>query len=319
MNKKDMIKRLSENKGSIISFPDRGPWGSSKYRGNTSGWVIAQLLYTYGAKCLTEVFAGSGTGSDVARDWEIPYRGLDLNPSPVRKDILTCDILNEDVPDGFFDGSDMTFMHPPYSELIKIGYADKEWKDTSPEHNLYKSDLGQMGWDEFVKALNCIVMKCYAAQEAGTRTAILMGDIRRNGRYYSMLNDIVKPGATEAVLIKKQNNYSSMGRTYARMNWLSIEHEYILIFKKLLPYFIDFMLPTKHELDIRDSKSATWRDVLGAVMGAIGEGTLDDIYNEIEGCEKAKMNKNWKAKVRQTLQLSDSFVSKGRGIWAVAA
>ena len=29
---------------SIMSFPDRGPWGDSKWRGNASGYVYKSLL-----------------------------------------------------------------------------------------------------------------------------------------------------------------------------------------------------------------------------------------------------------------------------------
>ncbi|MCR5669881.1 MAG: hypothetical protein K6G10_02660 [Butyrivibrio sp.] len=320
MDKKEMIKRLSENQGSVLSFPDRGPWGSSKYRGNCSGWVIAQLLNTYNVQRLSEIFAGSGTGADVCADWGCDYIGADLNPNPVRKNIISLDVLKEDIPTGFLDGSDMWFGHPPYSELIKIPYANSMWKDTTKEHNLDKSDLGQMNWDDFIKALNVCVMKMYAAQEKGSRGAILMGDIRRGGRYYSMLNDIVKPGACEGIWIKRQHNYSSMGKSYAgQRNYLYIEHEYVLIFKKLASLIIDFMLPVKRETDIRDSMMGTWNDCLNAVMTELKEAHLSEIYEQFEGSKKAERNENWKAKVRQTLQLSPRFVSKGDGVWALAA
>lgn len=134
-----------------------------------------------------------------------------------------------------------------------------------------------------------------------------------------MLTDIVKPGSTEAILIKTQHNCVSNGRTYSNNNWVAIMHEYLLVLKKLERFLINFQLPTEHTLDIRNSQSATWRDVLSAVMGELKEASLDDIYREIGGYKKAKLNKHWKEKVRQTLQLSDRFTSKGRGVWAVAA
>jgi hypothetical protein len=43
----ERIKELPPNTlphGSILSFPDRGPWGNSQYRGNCSGHVYKRIL-----------------------------------------------------------------------------------------------------------------------------------------------------------------------------------------------------------------------------------------------------------------------------------
>lgn len=52
---------------SIVSYRNRGPYGNSKYRGNCSGYLIADLLDYYQPKRFVEVFAGGGTGADVAK------------------------------------------------------------------------------------------------------------------------------------------------------------------------------------------------------------------------------------------------------------
>lgn len=267
---------------------------------------------------MAELFAGSGTGSDVAKDMGIKYIGADLNPNPVRDNILSVDAINDDVPEEFLD-ADFMFMHPPYGLEIGIPYANSMWKDTTADKQLAKSDLGQMQWDTFMKTLNAVVMKYYAAMETGSRMGILMGDVRRKGVCHSMLKDIVQPGQLDQIIIKAQHNCVSDGRSYAHKNFVPIVHEYIMVIKKLAPYIIDFSLPTKHEIDIRDSKSATWRDVVMAVMEKLGEADLDKIYAEIEGHEKCKANENWQAKVRQTLQQSPRLQNKARGVWAVAA
>nr|WP_297765792.1 hypothetical protein [uncultured Butyrivibrio sp.] len=321
---KSVIKRheieqeLKKHDSTLLSFPSRGEWGDRKYRGNCSGWIQAFLIWKYHVQKMAELFAGSGTGSDVARDMGIDYIGADLNPNPVRGNILTCNAVTDEVPEEFL-GADMFFMHPPYGAEIKIPYAGHMWKDTTREHNLSKSDLGQMKWDVFMKELNKIIMKYYASMEAGARMSVLMGDVRRDGRCYSMLKDIVQPGQLEQIIIKAQHNCVSDGRAYSNRNFVPIVHEYIMVIKKLAPYIIDFSLPVKKELDIRDSKSATWRDVVSAVMDKLGEADLDEIYAEIEECEKAKANEHWKAKVRQTLQYSPRFENKKRGVWALAA
>ena len=315
MQRKEIEAQLQKNDSTLLSFPERGPWGDKKWRGNCSGWVINFLIWKYHVEKLAELFAGSGTGSDCAKDMGIDYIGADLNPNPVRSNILSVDAIKDEVPEEFL-GSDMLFMHPPYGAEIKIPYAGSMYPDK--DKTLSKSDLGQMQWDVFMRTLNAVIMKYYAAMDTGSRMSILMGDVRRNGRCYSMLKDIVQPGQLDQIIIKAQHNCVSDGRSYTNKNFVPIVHEYIMVIKKLAPYIIDFSLPTKHEMDIRDSKTATWRDVVYAVMEKLGEADLDKIYAELEQNEKARLNPNWKAKVRQTLQMG-TFENKSRGVWALAA
>lgn len=320
MKREEIIKELQKHDNTLLGggFKDRGPWGSAKYRGNSSGWVTAFLLYKYRVQKLAEIFAGSGTGSDVARDWGIPYFGMDLNPNPVRSDIISFNALTDEVPDEVRD-ADMLFAHPPYSSLIKIPYADSMWKDTTQAHDLSKYDLGQMDWDLFVKAMNKTIMKFYAAMPKNSRMAWLVGDIRRNGRVYSMFKDMVIPGSIEQIIVKPQWNTSSEGRTYANNNYVPIVHENIVVMLKDGDYYIHFSLPVEYKMDIRNSKTATWDDVLGAVMDRLKEAPLSSIYVEIEGSDKAKNNPHYKEKIRQTLQRSKRYVPKGNGVWALAA
>ena len=317
MKKEDIIKILSSNDSTVLSFPDRGPWGSSKYRGNCSGYIQAFLMWKYGVKKFAELFAGSGTGSDVAKDMGVTYIGADLNPNPVRNDILVVDAIKDEVPEAFY-GADMVFMHPPYSELIKIPYANSMWND--PTGTLSKSDLGQMPWDEFIQQLNSVVMKYYSAMDYGSRMSILMGDVRRNG-LHSMLNDIVKPGQLEQVIIKMQHNTVSgrSGNTYGgNRNFVPLAHEYLLVLKKNDMYIISYTLPRKYKCDTRDSKVSTWKDVVYAVLKKKNSFKLEEIYSEIEGHEKTKQNAHWKEKIRQTLQMSSLFKSDERGVWCLA-
>ena len=105
MTKKEIFDYVSSHAaGTVLSFPERGPWGSSKYRGNFSGWIPASIIFRYGCKSVSEIFAGGGTTSDLCGDLQIPYCGIDLNPNPVRKDILSMDILDEqmELPDAFY-------------------------------------------------------------------------------------------------------------------------------------------------------------------------------------------------------------------------
>lgn len=318
MRKEEIIKVLQENDSTILNFPDRGNcWGSAKWRGNTSGYVNAFLIWKYKVQKMAELFAGSGTCSDVCKDMGIDYIGADLNPNPVRPDIITLDAIKDDIPESFYD-ADMHFMHPPYSSLIQIPYAGSMFPD--PTGELSKSDLGQMSWDEFMWNLNNIVMKVYAAMKNGSYMSILMGDIRRNGKFYSMLTDIVKPGEIQQIIVKKQNNYSSQNRVYQNRNYVPIVHEFVLVLKKIASYILSFQLPVKREMDIRDSESATWADVIRAVLQKLkGKASLTEIYNEVESYRKASLNPHWKEKVRQTLQIYKCFTSSNRGCWELVA
>ena len=77
------------------------------------------------------------------------------------------------------------------------------------------------------------------------------------------------------------------------------------------------ILATKRiETDIRDMAGATWRDIVAAVMEEKGAVPLSDLYEQIEPYKKAKQNKWWKEKVRQTLySYPDCFCQSERGIW----
>lgn len=317
MNKNEIIARLIKNDTTVLSFSDRGSWGCSNYRGNCSGWYQAFLIWKYKVKKFAELFSGSGTGYDVAKDMQVDYVGADLNPVPVRPGILCVNALTDEVPVAFTN-ADFLFMHPPYGAEIRIPYAGSQYPD--PTGELSKSDLGQMPWDLFIKSLNKVVMKYFSAMESGSRMGILMGDVRRNGVLHSMLTDIVKPGELDQILIKMQHNTVSGNRTYSSRNFVPIVHEYILILKKTSPYILDFQIPMKKELDIRDSFSATWRDVVFAVMRKLGKSaSLSNIYKEVEGHEKTRTNPHWKDKIRQVLQKYPDFISESRGVWSLAA
>lgn len=316
MKREDIIARLKENDSTILSFPDRGPWGDSSYRGNCSGWIQAFLIWKYQVKKFAELFAGSGTGSDVCKDMGITYIGADLNPKPVRSDILIVNAITDEVPEEFY-GADMVFMHPPYGEEIKIPYAGSMWEDTNNQKNY---DLGQMKWDIFMKELNSVIMKYYASMKPGARMSVLMGDVRRNG-LHSMLTDIVKPGELDQIIIKAQHNTMSDRKwngSQKHKSFVPLVHEYIMVVKKPEGLSIEFVVPVKNTVDIRDSKCSTWKDVVYAVIKKLGTSDLNGIYREIESHEKTNNNPHWKEKIRQTLQMSSLFVSPERGVWALA-
>lgn len=324
MKREEIEKTLRAKDSTILSFPQRSPtgtsWGDNKYRGNCSGWIQAFCIWKYQVKKMAELFSGGGTGSDVAKDMGIRYIGADLNPNPVRNDILSVNAITDDVPQEFLD-ADFYFMHPPYSNICRINWAGSAYPD--PTGELAKQDLGCMPWDKFMKTLNSIIMKYYAAMMNGGKMGILMGDVRRSGIFKSMMAELVTPGIIEQIIIKEQNNTSSGYKNVAysgHRNFVPIAHEYLMIIKKTLPYMIEFSTQVKRQIDIRDAKDPTWRDIVYAALHHLGgESDLTEIYAEIDGHKRCQMNPNWKAKIRQVLQQFDCFQSSQRGEWRLVA
>ncbi len=319
MNRDEIIKIVSANDTTVLSFPNRGPWGSSYYRGNCSGYIPAFFIWKYDAASVAEIFAGSGTTSDLCKDMGIPYKGIDLNPEPARKDIITMNILDDQVelPDEFYS-ADLCFLHPPYPGINNVRYSTGMWHGTAEE---IAQDIQEMDWKRGMQAVNHAIMRGYNAMPAGSFEVVLVGDVRSKGQYHSMIADLIRPTELHQLFVKVQHNCVSdrSGNTYNRSARALTAHEMIAVFKKPSGYEIAYVVPHEYKLDVRDSSMATWKDLVAAVMRKLGkESSLDEIYKEIEGHKKAESNPHWREKVRQTLQ-SGPFSHTGRGKWSFAA
>ena len=296
---------------SVVSYPDRGIGGKSSYRGNCSPHLIEDLISQYKIKYLSDYMVGGGTTEDVCRRLGVKGTFLDLNRG--------FDLMTMDIP----DRPENIFWHPPYGEMII--YSDNMYRadDIISKYGFDPrvNDLSRAGsWEEFVEMMNFCMLKQFSALERGGRMFTLMGDMKKRGRLYSMLCDIAKPGTTEQILIKMQHNCVSDGRSYSNQNFVPIVHEYVLVSRKDAALFFPVSVARCKKFDIRNSKNSTWRDIVASVLEDCGhEMPLSDIYAKIEGHKRCDANQNWKAKVRQTLQLWSGFKSVDRGVWALAA
>ncbi len=295
---------------SVVSYPDRGKFGKSSYRGNCSGRLIQDLIEQYKLDSLSDYMVGSGTTEDVCRAMNIPGTFLDLNRG--------FDMMTMDIP----ERAENLFWHPPYGSMIV--YSDHMYsaKDIISRYGFDPrvNDLSRAkDWDDFVRKMNYCCLKQYASLEKGGRMFVLMGDWKKNGVLHSMLCDIAKPGTLEQIIIKMQHNCVSDQRTYGSNNFVPIVHEYLMVLRKDAAVIIPICLPTKRKMDMRDSLSATWRDVVAAVMEDSRKPlTLTDIYEQVSGHKKCKANPNWRAKVRQTLYINNVFKRSGDA-WTLAA
>lgn len=207
---------------SILSYRVRGPYGDSSYRGNCSGFLIKDILMYYKPKRFLECFAGSGTGYDVAR--ALGYTNsvhLDLNDK-----FGNFNLIADEIPQGF----DLVFSHPPYWNIIQYSGANNVWGNSH-----HKDDLSHIhNYNEYIDKLNIINKKIYHSLTSGGRHVILIGDVRKRGKYYSIIKDMKWYGEIEAHLIKVQHNTRSRHKKYSNNNFIPIVHEHVLVFRKPL-------------------------------------------------------------------------------------
>lgn len=294
---------------SIVSYEERGTGGNNRYRGNCSPRLIEDLIQQFHVSEISDYMAGSFTTADAAKRMGIQSHCYDLNSG--------FDLLQMEIP----ERSEFTFWHPPYWNLIQ--YADGQYSadEVIRKYGIdpRKSDLSRAEtWEKFVELQNFCMMKLYAALDKGGRLAVLMGDIKKKGRLYSQLLDIVKPGTIENIVIKAQYNYTSE-RTKYNGDFIPIVHEYLLIVRKDFPLMIEYSISETGKTDIRDIAASSWKDVVYGVMKELNrEARLPEIYEMIEGHKKTEKNPNWKAKIRQTLQNNKEFTSKHYGRWQLA-
>ena len=204
---------------SVVSYPDRGPWGDRRYRGNCTGHLVKDLILRFGCRSVFDPAEGSGTTRDVvsgingylAKD--IDFEGRDLKDG--------WNALEGPLPQRQFD---LVWYHPPYWDIIR--YSD------SP------ADLSNCPTLEaFERELNRSVERLYQAVKPGGILAILIGDKRRNGSYYALFRSLLvnhRIGQLKAVIIKVQHNCVSDRRTYPSHSpfLIPIKHEYCLVFQK---------------------------------------------------------------------------------------
>lgn len=295
---------------SVVSYPERGIYGNNKYRGNCSGRLIEDLISQYKLTSLSDYMVGGGTTEDVCRAKNIPGTFLDLNRG--------FDMMAMDIP----ERAENIFWHPPYGGMII--YSDKMYK-AADIINKYGfdpriNDLSRAkDWDDFVNKMNYCMLKQFSSLEKGGRMFVLMGDWKQKGKLYSMLCDIAKPGTLEQIIIKMEHNCVSDSRQYSNLNFVPICHEYVMVVKKDAAIIMPVSMTVRRKMDIRDTKSATWRDVIASVLEEYGRPMkLEEIYRVIDGHERCKNNPNfWKEKVRQTLQ-KGGFKHVSTGVWAAA-
>lgn len=294
---------------SIVSYPERGSGGSNRYRGNCSPKLIEDLIGFFHPHEICDYMCGSGTTKDAADKCGIISHLYDLHSG--------FDIMNSEIA----ERPEFIFWHPPYWNIVT--YSDVMYKAEDVQikygYDPKQFDLSRIpDWDKFVGAMNYAMMKQFTALEKGGRMAVLMGDIKKKGKLYSMLSEIIKPGTLENIIIKAQHNCFSDNVKYSG-SFIPILHEYVMIVRKDNPLLISVLATKSSKADLRDMAGATWRDVVAAVLENCKEAVpLAYIYEQVEPYRKAKENQWWREKVRQTLQIYPKFFYRtDKGMWQI--
>ena len=294
---------------SILSFPDRGPWGDSRYRGNASGHIYRELYQQLQPKDIVEVFAGSGTAKQVADELGIPIVALDLKDG--------FDATRHSILEKVGHESDLVFGHAPYHTMIR--YSGSVWGEKP-----HPADLSHIeDIDEFIDAMQAVLLNQREATRPGGVYGTLTGDIRKDGRYTSLQAEYIArmpKNELKAILIKTQHNTVSGRKSYGKMRYPFIQHEYILLWERARAGTYQVLAAITRQND-RHVKG-TWRAIIRHALTTLGgEAPLERIYRAVADTapsSRLAANENWQAKVRQVLQRHRDFANRDRGVWALA-
>lgn len=262
---------------SVMSFPDRGNWGNSNWRGNTSGHVIKEIIEHFKPKLFVDACEGSGTSGDVCREMGIDYVGLDL----YKGNDFTKDYILAQLP----HSADICFTHPPYHSMIKYSGSvyGNEILDGDTSHCVDPK--------EFISKSQTMLLNQREATREDGIYATLIGDHRGGslgkGNFRSYQADFIQMMPKDELLsvaIKLQHNCLSDNQVY-QGNFIPIMHEYLIVWKK-------------------KAKS----------LFAVSFDVANEVQKRVATNLIAK-NPHWKAKIRQMLQ--KHYTNVERGVWAI--
>ena len=297
---------------SVVSYPGRGPWGQSAYRGNCSGYIIKGFLETYhpvGRReaLFVDPMMGGGTSRDVARELGIPFVGLDLKTG--------FDVLSISIQQAIGGRKAATvFTHPAYRGMIKYS-ADARDMSNAPDTAIFVQQMQLMG------------LNIYEALENGGFYAVLMGFWRHEGVYEPLASILafpgLMPGLLTAIIVKVQHNTTSERNHYSG-RFVPIMHEEMVVFKKGGPMnyaLLDFADQFSRMLN--QVHAQTWRNVVRAAMLEYPNQPMSpkEVFELVMqmGAQKTSSNANVDAKVRQVLKTyPEDFERVGRGKYALA-
>jgi hypothetical protein len=221
------LYRENEQLCSVVSYPDRGPWGDSRYRGNCSGHLAKELILRFSCRSVFDPAEGGGTVRDVVEGINrylkktIEYEGRDLRAG--------WDILKDPMPEEQFD---LVWYHPPYWDVIRYSESSKDLSNCKT-------------LAEFEFKLRQSVERLFQVLKPAGILAVLIGDKRKQGMYYALFRTLLlnsNIGQLKAIIIKVQHHCRSDHTLYNSTNpfFIPIKHEYCLLFQKAKDSILNF-------------------------------------------------------------------------------
>jgi len=313
----NLRKRVGKELTSFLAFPERGEGGSSTWRGNCSPEVVSSVLkYVLDTKryygkdisqfTLLDPMSGSGTSRAVADKYGIASVLYDLNPAPAAGK-GNWNALKHDVE----DSADLIFFHPPYHDIIQ--YSGNMWGKPHPD------DLSRCeNYNDFLEKLNQCIRKFYMALRKDGRLAVLVGDIRSKGQFYSIQHDMMRMGEFESFLVKGQFNCVSDGRRYEKP-FIPIVTEYMLLLHKKDVFMVPFHYSQNQCFSIAETDLAalTWHHLIRMTLeSAGGRMSLTELYVRLKNHPKAEKNPHYKERIRATIyEHKDQYIACGDGTY----
>lgn len=256
---------------SVVSYPERGPYGESSFRGNTTGLLVKDLILFYKAKSVLDPMEGSGTTGDVCEELGIEYDGFDLAQG--------FDAMYDELPPKRYD---MIYLHPPYWKMIQFSDDPRDLCNAE-------------SFGVFMDRLLALMERLSEYLSEDGFLVVQVGDMRKEGQIYPFgaYLQVFHRKELKDKLLKVQHNVRSSRSFYGKeRTFVPIMHEEVLVFRA-------WKRLTWESLVVR---------VLQEVGG---EAYLSDIYEVICRHPKTATNPTWKATVRRTLQQAALPVDRG--------
>ena len=148
------------------------------------------------------------------------------------------------------------------------------------------------------------------------RLAVLVGDIRTGGKFYSMQSDIMRIGEYESFIVKGQFNCVSDSKRYSKP-FIPVVTEYLLLFHKQDVFMIPFSRTLNGRFDVRkkDDASLTWHHLIRMTVESMGgKAALADLYAALQEHPKSKNNPHYKDRIRATIyEHKNQYIQCGEG------
>ncbi|GKX32332.1 hypothetical protein SH1V18_48120 [Vallitalea longa] len=311
---KPLTNRVGKQLTSFMAFPQRGTEGSCGWKGNLSPKVSKALIdyiidykNYYNQKTnlkVIDAMGGSGTLKLLCDNLNISCSSYDLNPN-YQHGVGGWNAITDDLP----ESADIINIHPPYYNAVT--YSGNVWGNQP-----YPGDLSRCScYKEFIEKLNIVNQKLFLSLRKGGRLLITVGDVRKNGKFFSIQQDMAKFGKLESFIVKAQYNCSSDNRTYKKP-FIPIVTEYVMVFMKDKSFIVNISYIKHTTVDIQKAANVTWYQLIKDTFEYLGGYTsLSKLNKVLANTKKAKCNPHFKERIRATIYENGDFVRVNRGFY----